>query len=107
MAEQFQTLLEGMVDDDARRVSRLPLLSAAQRHRVVATFNDTAQDYPARLLHQLFEARVREQPDALAVVCEDERVSYDALNRRANQLAHHLIGLGVRPDDRVAICTKR
>ena len=58
-------------------------------------------------MHELFEEQVREDPDAIAVVFEDEQLSYAELNRRANQLAHYLRELGVKPDDRVAICVER
>ncbi|MCK1705233.1 AMP-binding protein, partial [Bradyrhizobium sp. 146] len=58
-------------------------------------------------IHELFEAQVAKMPDAVAVVHEDERLSYGELNARANRLAHHLIGLGVKPDQPVAICLER
>ena len=65
-------------------------------------------DYPSgKCVHQLFEEQVAKSPDAVAVVFEDDSLSYAELNRRANQLAHYLRGLGVKPDDRVAICAER
>ncbi|WP_445234434.1 AMP-binding protein, partial [Duganella rhizosphaerae] len=67
-----------------------------------------AADYPRdQLLHQAFEAQAATQPDAIALVCEGHSLSYGQLNRRANQLAHHLLARGVRPDDRVAVCLER
>ncbi|WP_213291318.1 AMP-binding protein, partial [Bradyrhizobium sp. sGM-13] len=60
-----------------------------------------------RCIHELFEAEVRKAPDAVAVVCAEEHLSYGELNARANRLAHHLISLGVRPDQPVAICLER
>ena len=63
--------------------------------------------YPQdRCIHELFEAQVARAPDAIAVVYEDRTLSYGALNRRANRLAHHLRGLGVGPDEPVAICVR-
>ena len=71
-------------------------------------FNDTAAPYPAqRCIHELFEAQVQASPEACALVFEDTQLSYAQLNEQANRLAHHLIGLGVRPDDRVAIALQR
>ncbi|MQW72807.1 amino acid adenylation domain-containing protein, partial [Sinorhizobium medicae] len=65
-------------------------------------------DYPSDLcVHALFEAQVRRAPDAVALVFEEQSISYGALNADANRLAHHLIGLGVRPDQPVAICVER
>ena len=58
-------------------------------------------------IHQLFEEQARKTPEAMALLFEAERLSYGELNRRANRLAHHLLGLGVRPDQRVAICVER
>jgi amino acid adenylation domain-containing protein len=108
MALQLATLLRAMVADDAAPVSRLALLDSMQRQQVVATFNETGRDYPQhRLIHQLFEQQAQERPAATAVVYQGQALSYGELNRRANQLAHYLRGVGVQPDDRVAICMER
>ncbi|WP_146050780.1 non-ribosomal peptide synthetase, partial [Pseudomonas syringae] len=108
MAGHLQVLLEGMVADDQQAVAELPLLSCEQRRQVLESFNDTAAAYPAdKLLHQLFEEQAAQQPDALAVVDETASLTYSELNARANRLAHYLIGLGIQPDDRVAICAQR
>ena len=58
-------------------------------------------------MHQLFEQQAQRSPEAIAVVCEDQRLSYAELNMEANRLAHHLITLGVKPRDPVAICVER
>ncbi|HEX6096257.1 MAG TPA: non-ribosomal peptide synthase/polyketide synthase [Thermoanaerobaculia bacterium] len=104
----FVRLLEAMAADASTDIDALPLLSEAERRQVLASFNDTAVAYPSdALIHQLFERQAAQQPDAVAVVYEDESLTYGELNARANQLAHYLIGLGVKPDDRVAICCPR
>ncbi|MET4121765.1 amino acid adenylation domain-containing protein, partial [Bradyrhizobium sp. JR1.5] len=70
--------------------------------------NRTAAPYPAeQCIHELFEAQVRQAPDAVAVVDADARLSYGELNARANRLAHHLVGLGVKPGDSVATMLDR
>ncbi|RXU26045.1 non-ribosomal peptide synthetase, partial [Pseudomonas syringae] len=108
MAGHLQVLLEGMVADDQQAVAELPLLSCEQRRQVLESFNDTAAAYPAdKLIHQLFEEQAAQQPDALAVVDDAGSLTYGELNARANRLAHYLIGLGIQPDDRVAICAQR
>jgi amino acid adenylation domain-containing protein len=108
LAGHFQQVLAAMVADELQRVSALPLLSAPQRRQLLVDFNDTAAPYPHdQLIHQLFEAQAAMQPDAIALVLDDQQLSYGQLNRRANQLAHHLLALGVQPDDRVAICAER
>ena len=104
----WRQLLEGMVADEKQAVDRLPLLSAAERRKVLVDWNDTAADYPAdQCIHELFEAQASRTPDAVAVVYEDRHLTYAELNARANRLARHLRGLGVKPDDRVAICVER
>ncbi|QSX79617.1 non-ribosomal peptide synthetase [Agrilutibacter solisilvae] len=108
IAGHLTTLLQAMVSDDTQRVSRLPLLSTAERDQVVHGFNATQSPYPQdALIHTLFEAQAAQQPQADAVEYDGVRLSYGELNRRANQVAHRLIALGVKPDDRVAICTER
>ncbi|TYP15978.1 non-ribosomal peptide synthase/polyketide synthase [Xenorhabdus doucetiae] len=108
IAGYLQHVLAAMVDDATQPVARLPLLSLAERQQLLVDFNDTQADFPQdALIHQLFEAQAAQRPDATALVFEAQTLSYGELNRRANRLAHHLIALGVRPDDRVAICAER
>ncbi|WP_350307776.1 AMP-binding protein, partial [Photorhabdus viridis] len=72
------------------------------------TWNATEIAYPEQLcIHQLFEQQVAKTPDAIALVYEEQTLSYAELNARANRLAHQLIALGVEPDQRVAICVSR
>ena len=108
MAGHFTELLRGIVAQPEQRIDRLPLLSAAERHQVLVAWNDTATAYPADLcIHQLFEAQVERTPEAVALVFEQQHLSYRELNARANQLAHQLMANGVGPDRLVGICTKR
>ncbi|MDH0732056.1 amino acid adenylation domain-containing protein [Pseudomonas sichuanensis] len=84
------------------------LPDADERKRLLLTFNDTAVDYNLeQTLHGLIEAQVERTPDAVAVRAEEGALSYRKLNEQANRLAYHLIALGVKPDDRVAICVER
>ncbi len=83
-------------------------ISEAERRRVLYEWNDTATPYPRdRCLHQLFEEQVALTPDTIALVFEEQRLTYAELNRRANHLAHQLLALGVGPETLVGICTKR
>src|SRR5208282_2149399 len=108
MAGHFQTLLQGVVANPDQRVSRLPLLSQAERHQLQVEWNHTATDYPRnQCVHHLFELQAERTPNATAVVFENERLTYGELNRRANQLAHHLAKLGVGPEVLVGILVKR
>ncbi|RWL81959.1 MAG: amino acid adenylation domain-containing protein [Mesorhizobium sp.] len=108
MTQHLQALLCGVLADAGQPVGRIELLSAAERDYLLEELNRTEADYPSQLcIHELFEAQVREAPDRVAVVHEAEELSYGELNARANRLAHHLIGLGVGPDQPVAICLER
>ena len=101
-------MLEGVVADADQRIGELPLLTASERHQLLVEWNDTATDYPQdRCIHQLFEEQAARTPDAVAVVFEDERLSYGELDARANQLAHHLRGCGVGPEVVVGLCLER
>ncbi|HET7866603.1 MAG TPA: AMP-binding protein, partial [Burkholderiaceae bacterium] len=89
-------------------VHQLDVLPAAERERVLHTWNQTESDCPDELLiHQMFEQQVQRAPDAVAVVAENGELSYAGLNHLANGLARRLVGLGARPDERVAICMER
>jgi amino acid adenylation domain-containing protein len=104
----FQVLLEAVVLDPDQPVSRLPLLTEAERHQVLLAWNDTQGDYPkASCLHQLFEAQVTRTPEATAAIFGDQVLTYGELNARANQLANHLQTLGVGPEVLVGLCVER
>ncbi|WP_248750467.1 non-ribosomal peptide synthase/polyketide synthase [Pseudomonas sp. MWU15-20650] len=104
----FERLLQAMVADDQALLAHIPLLDEDERDYLLHDLNANHVAYPHdSTLHQLFEAQVEAHPQAIAVAFEQQRLSYAELNRRANRLAHQLIGLGVGPDDRVAICAER
>jgi len=100
--------LRAMVADLDRLVMTADLLPQSERDIVLAQWNETRQDFPDHLcIHHLFEQQVERTPEATALVFNGKSLKYSALNERANKLAHHLIGLGVRPDSLVAICVER
>ena len=108
MAEHYQTLLEAIALNPEQRISELPLLTPAERHQLLVEWNNTWADYPQdKCIHQLFEEQVERWPDAIALVFEDEQLTYQELNQRANQLAHHLRNLDVGPEVLVGICVER
>jgi amino acid adenylation domain-containing protein len=113
MVEHFCTLLSSIVAnrDGAYRdrpLSDLPLLTQAEQYQLLVEWNNTQINYPLeQCIHQLFEAQVEKTPDAVAVVFEDQQLTYRELNRRANQLAHYLQAKGVKPEVLVGICMER
>ena len=89
-------------------LSGLPILPLAERQQLLEGFNATARAFPREhSVQQVFEAQAQARPDAVAVLHGEQRISYGELNRRANRLAHHLLGLGVCPGDNVAILLPR
>jgi amino acid adenylation domain-containing protein/non-ribosomal peptide synthase protein (TIGR01720 family) len=108
MQALFQTLLEGILADPERRLSDLPLLAEAERRRTLVEWNETRKTYPEdKRLHHLFEAQVERTPNAVAVVFEEEKLTYRELNARANQLARYLRARGVGPESLVGVCLDR
>jgi len=108
MLGNFHVLLEAIVADPEQRLSDFPLLTETERQQLLVEWNGTKSDCrPDLCVHQLFEAQVERTPGTIAVVFEAEQLTYEELNRRANQLAHHLRALGVGPEVPVAICLER
>nr|VFK59281.1 MAG: amino acid adenylation domain-containing protein [Candidatus Kentron sp. TUN]VFK67850.1 MAG: amino acid adenylation domain-containing protein [Candidatus Kentron sp. TUN] len=105
MVGHFQCLLEGIIAEPKTRISQLPLLTESERQRILVEWNDTKAPYPQdKCVHELFEEQVAISPDAISMVFpstdegQDEEVSYEELNDRANRLAHRLRALGVGPE---------
>ena len=108
MLGHFETLLRAVVADPERPVSSLPLLTAAEERQIRVEFNDTRTDYPrTRTVAELFEAQAEKTPDAPAVISRNGTLTYADLNRKANQLAHHLGRLGVGAKRMVGVCLDR
>ncbi|WP_375772564.1 non-ribosomal peptide synthase/polyketide synthase [Archangium gephyra] len=108
MFDHLQVLLESASANPDTRLSALPLLTDTERQQVLVDWNDTATDFPSdATVHQLFEAQARLTPDALAVHLGAQRLSFRQLDERSNQLAWHLLSLGVGPDVRVGLCLER
>ncbi|KAF9928118.1 hypothetical protein BGZ65_006405, partial [Modicella reniformis] len=102
------TVLQAMTVDQEQVISNVDVLGPIERELLLQTWNSTQQDYPIdQCIHHLFEQQVERTPQATALVFMDQSLSYSELNARANRLAHHLIGMGVQPDMRVAICVER
>ena len=108
MTGHFLTLLSSIVANPLEQISQLPLLTEPEKQQLLIEWNHTQVDYPVdQCIHQLFEQQVRRTPDAVAVVFEEQQLTYHELNCRANQLAHYLQSLGVGADVLVGICVER
>ncbi|WP_448511791.1 amino acid adenylation domain-containing protein [Photorhabdus laumondii] len=104
----LQAILRAIVNQPQQPVTAIDILSSSERELLLENWNATEEPYPTQVcVHQLFEQQVEKTPDAIAVIYENQTLSYAELNARANRLAHQLIALGVAPDQRVAICVTR
>ena len=108
MAQHFKMLLEGIAANPEQKVGNLSLLTSSERHQLLVEWNQTEVDYPRdKCVYQLFEAQVERTPEAVAVVFEDQCLSYAKLNAQSNQLARYLQRHGVRPGSFVACRMER
>ena len=108
MAGHFETLLKGIIANPEQPICQLPLLTEAEQHQLLVEWNNTETEYPKdKCIHQLLEEQVEKTPDAIAVVFEEEQLTYGELNERANRLARYLQKLGVKPEVLVGICVER
>ncbi len=104
----FARLVEQVAADPDARLSEVALLGEAERRLLVEEWNRTERPYPRGVcIHELFEARVRRRPEAVALVWGGVELSYAELDARANRLAHHLSRLGVGPESRVGVLLER
>jgi amino acid adenylation domain-containing protein len=107
MARHLQVLLEGIIANPDARLSDVPILTLAEQ-RQLQHWNDTAHQFPSTLLvHQLFEQQAALRPVAPALLFEDQALTFSEINRRANQLARHLLSCGLEPEARVGVMLPR
>jgi amino acid adenylation domain-containing protein len=108
MAGHFKTLLEGIAANPEELVSKLPLLTGPEQQQVLVEWNQTQRTFPRdQCIHQLFEAQVERSPQAVALVCDRERLNYAELNLRADRLADQLRARQVGMETLVAVCLGR
>ena len=108
MLGHWRTILESFTTHEHRPLEKMTMLTEREREQIVIKWNATASPYPSSTtIHKLFEAQAERTPDAVAVEFSDQTLSYRELNQRANQLAHHLQSLGVKPGTLVGLCVER
>jgi amino acid adenylation domain-containing protein len=107
MLEQYEILLQGVVQNLELPVSRLPLLSENEKQELLTALQGASRYPAATTLHELFEACALATPEAVAVVCEGRPLSYRELDQQANQIANRLRRLSVGPESLVSICLER
>lgn len=102
------SLLWHALDNPEKPVCKLEMLTEREKKRLLYDFNDTYADYPReKTIHQLFEEQVEKTPENIALVFDNQQITYKELNQRANSLANVLRNQGVKPDDIVGIMVNR
>jgi amino acid adenylation domain-containing protein len=114
---RFQILIAGLIRNPDGLISELPLLTPAEREQLlperrlekssVVPTQDHGRDARATCIHKVFERQVEQSPERPAICYEEDRLSYDELNRRANRLAHYLIARGAGPERLIGLCVER
>jgi amino acid adenylation domain-containing protein len=108
IASHFQTLLAGIIANPQQQIASLPLLTEAEANHLLWKWNNNQVEYPQdRVIHQLFENCVKQQQNAVAVVFQEQQLTYQQLNSKANQLARYLRSLGIGKNQLVGICVER
>ena len=101
-------ILAGMVSSEGERISDLRMLTDDESHQILVDWNDTERPFPRdRCIHHLVEEAACRHGDRVAVICGNESLTYAQLNARSNQLARHLLGLGVGPESLVGVLMGR
>ncbi|MEG4815821.1 amino acid adenylation domain-containing protein [Microcoleus sp. K5-D4] len=108
LAEQFYALVQSVASNPQTAIGKLEMLSDRARNQLLVEFNSTKADYQLdKCVHQLFEEQAERSPHRIAAVCENQQITYSELNARANQIAHYLQQLGVKPEVIVGFCVDR
>ncbi|MFI5343201.1 MAG: amino acid adenylation domain-containing protein [Chlamydiales bacterium] len=108
LIEHFVQLLKGVISNPEQSIQTYEILTVAEKRKILVEWNDTAHDYPRdKTIQQLFEEQVEKTPDNIAIMYEEQQLTYRELNARANQLAHYLRTQGVEPETLVAIACER
>ena len=108
LMHHYQQLLAGLTKQPELPMSQIPILDADEQTTITQTWNDTQADYSSTAcLHHLFEQQAAERPQAIALRFEEQALTYQELNERANKLAHYLQSLGIEPDQFVGLCVER
>ncbi|MFN6540774.1 MAG: amino acid adenylation domain-containing protein [Nostoc sp. EkiNYC01] len=108
MVEHFQTLVEAIVTNPEQQIANLPLLTAAEQHQLLGEWNNTQTNYPQdKCTHELVTIQAEKTPDAVAVVFENQQLTYRQLNLQANQIAHYFKSLGVEKETLVGVFLER
>ena len=108
-------MLKEIVSNPKERINQLEFLTEAEYKKIIYAWNQTESDYPSdKTIHELFTEQVNKTPDTIAVVCDDQQLTYAELNQRSNQLARYIqkayqqqAGHTLEPDSLIGLCIER
>jgi amino acid adenylation domain-containing protein len=107
LIQRFNTVLLDAVTHPDRPLSDLEIMTEQERYQVIFGWNQTELNYPSLSAAYLVEEQAQKRPDTIAITCDGQKITYGRLNTKANQLAHRLIEMGVKPDTLVGLCVER
>ncbi len=107
ISDCFTALLEAVARDPALHLSQIPLLTDSQADQIIRAWNDTERSIPVETVNAIFSRMAKQTPDATAVICSENQLTYGQLEDRSNQLAHYLIKRGLQPKNCVGIAVNR
>ena len=107
IANNYQVLLKSIVTNPDTLIASLPILSATEKGQVLFDWNQTQAESVPLCIHQLFATHVKQNPEATAIICQGQQLTYGELNQKANQLARYLQDMGVAKGSLVGLCVER
>lgn len=107
ISDNYQVLLQAIVTKPEDEIASLPLVSSTEQQQVLVEWNQTPTISAEQPIHQLFETQVQNNPEAVAIICQGQQLTYGELNAQANQLAHYLKTIGVTKESLVGLCIER
>jgi amino acid adenylation domain-containing protein len=107
LSEHFKCLLENIPQYHEKPINDIPYMTQQEKKKILYDWNNTFAEYSKECVHQLFEQQAEKNPDKVAVVFEDSKLTYRELNSKANQLSHYLIKMGAGPETLIGICVER
>ena len=106
--EHYMNVIDSIMADSNVKIKDIEIISEKEKNKILYEFNDTKMDYPKeKTVAQLFEEQVEKTPDNIAIVFEDEKLTYRELNEKSNQLANYLRNKGIKPNDIIGIMLPR
>ena len=108
LSKHYLNIMQSVMDDNEIKIADIDMLSEEEKHQILSDFNNTKADYPKdKTVIQLFEEQAEKNPDGIAVIFEEQKLTYRELNEKANRLTHYLIDNGIKKNDIISVCMNK